>query len=130
MLIESNLEIMLLNSNFFTIASASLLNISSKTQSDIFTSTGTLVFIVASVLLIWAISKCSFKASLFLLFFISSACSNAFSIEPYSLIIVVAPFSPIPGTPGILSEESPISAFTSINSLGVTLYFSNTCVTL
>ena len=37
-----------------------------------------------------------------------------------------AVFSPIPGTPGILSEESPINALTSINSLGVTWYFSFT----
>lgn len=29
-------------------------------------------------------------------------------------------FSPIPGTPGILSAVSPIRAFTSINSFGVT----------
>ena len=36
--------------------------------------------------------------------------------------MAVAPFSPIPGTPGMLSEESPIKAFTSINSKGVTLY--------
>jgi len=36
--------------------------------------------------------------------------------------MAVAPFSPIPGTPGILSDESPIKALTSINSVGVTLY--------
>ena len=51
---------------------------------------------------------------------ISSACSFAFSIEPNSEMMAVAPFSPIPGTPGILSDESPIKALTSINSFGVT----------
>ena len=45
---------------------------------------------------------------------------NAFSIDPYSEIIFVAVFSPILGTPGILSDVSPISAFTSINSVGLT----------
>ena len=35
-------------------------------------------------------------------------------------IRAVAVFSPMDGTPGILSDWSPISAFTSINSEGVT----------
>ena len=37
-----------------------------------------------------------------------------------------AVFSPIPGTPGILSELSPINAFKSMNSVGVTSYFAFT----
>ena len=40
--------------------------------------------------------------------------SWAFSIEPNWAMIFVAVFSPTPGIPGILSEESPISAFSSM----------------
>ena len=40
------------------------------------------------------------------------------SKSPYSLINLRAVFSPTPGTPGILSEESPISAFISITLSG------------
>ena len=37
-----------------------------------------------------------------------------------------AVFSPTPGTPGMLSEVSPIRLFTSMSCLGFTPYFSTT----
>ena len=54
----------------------------------------------------------------------SSICLYRFSIEPYFFISSSAVFSPIPGTPGILSELSPISPLTSISCFGITPYFS------
>ena len=45
---------------------------------------------------------------------------TAFSTVLYCCIILDAVFSPIDGTPGTLSLVSPIRAFTSINSFGVT----------
>ena len=50
---------------------------------------------------------------------ISSAWAIASSKEPYAVMIAVAVFSPIPATPGILSDASPISAFTSTNCSGL-----------
>ena len=50
----------------------------------------------------------------------------AFSMDPNCSIIVVAPFSPMPGTPGILSDVSPCNAFTSINCSGSNPYSSRT----
>ena len=53
-----------------------------------------------------------------------------FSYTPSMLwkdeISIVAVFSPTPGTPGMLSELSPISALRSMISEGVTPYFSFT----
>ena len=51
---------------------------------------------------------------------ISSILSSTFSIEWYFLIIASAVLGQTPGAPGILSELSPINAFISINSEGVT----------
>ena len=56
--------------------------------------------------------------------FISSICSYKFSIVWYSFKSLIAPFSPIPLTPGILSELSPIKAFKSIILIGSTPYSS------
>ena len=50
--------------------------------------------------------------------------SYKFSIEPYFWINDKAVFSPTPGTPGILSDESPCNPFTSINCFGSKPYFS------
>ena len=49
---------------------------------------------------------------------ISSIWSYTDSRLPYSVINLRAVFSPTPGTPGILSEESPIRAFISITLSG------------
>ena len=46
------------------------------------------------------------------------------SIVLYVLINSNAVFSPIPETPGILSEVSPISPFTSISCFGLIPYLS------
>ena len=43
----------------------------------------------------------------------------------YCFTKFIAVFSPTPGIPGILSELSPASPFTSINSLGFSPYFSS-----
>lgn len=42
----------------------------------------------------------------------------------------MAVFSPTPGIPGILSDESPANPFTSIKLLGGKPYFSNTFSTV
>ena len=44
--------------------------------------------------------------------------SYSFSILSYFFIRFNAVFSPIPGTPGILSDVSPCNPFTSINCFG------------
>ncbi len=49
-----------------------------------------------------------------------------FSILPYFCTNDKAVFSPIPGTPGMLSEESPCNPFTSISCLGSIPYVSIT----
>ena len=41
--------------------------------------------------------------------------SKTASTEPYSFINLKAVFSPTPGTPGMLSDLSPISPLTSMN---------------
>ena len=86
--------------------------------------------IVASSLLI---SACSQYSTIFfeaLGGFTFSASSCTASIQWYFAISAPAVFSPIPGTPGILSDVSPCRAFTSINSFGVTPYFSITSAVL
>ena len=69
-----------------------------------------------------------FSSRLALLFscFISLVFFNKFSIELYSLINKEAIFGPIPGAPGILSDESPAKACTSITLSGKTPNFSKT----
>ena len=54
-----------------------------------------------------------------------SKSSYIFSKDPCSFISPIAVFSPIPGTPGILSEVSPWSPFTSIKDFGSNPYSSN-----
>ena len=49
---------------------------------------------------------------------ILSVFSNSFSIEPYSARNFLAVFSPTPGSPGILSTESPIMPRKSITCSG------------
>ena len=58
--------------------------------------------------------------------FIAGAAASTVSRSPNSLISCAAPFGPIPGTPGTLSVESPISACTSTILSGVTPNFSIT----
>ena len=48
----------------------------------------------------------------------SSRCSYRFSTVVHFVTSVVAVFCPIPATPEILSELSPISAFKSIRFIG------------
>ena len=55
-----------------------------------------------------------------------SKCSKIESKEPYVTIKSVAVLGPTLGTPGILSEVSPINAFNSINWIGVTCIVSKT----
>ena len=58
--------------------------------------------------------------------FIDGAAASTASTSPNSLISCAAPLGPIPGTPGTLSVESPISACTSTILSGVTPNFSIT----
>ena len=58
--------------------------------------------------------------------FIAGAAASAVSRSPNSLMSCAAPFGPMPGTPGTLSTESPISACTSTILSGVTPNFSIT----
>ena len=83
-------------------------------------SIGTSVIIVASFFENIACSLYVVKFSLNFLPLISSILLNTPSTDPYVWISLNAVFSPIPGTPGILSDLSPISPFTSINWVGVT----------
>ena len=96
-------------------------------KSSILLSSGTSLLIVPSVLERYAISLSltnfsfvfGFKSS-----FSSSIALYSPSIVLYFFINSNAVFSPIPETPGILSEVSPISPFTSISCFGLMPYFS------
>ena len=96
-------------------------------KSSILLSSGTSLLIVPSVLERYAISLSltnfsfvfGFKSS-----FLSSIALYSPSIVLYFFINSNAVFSPIPETPGILSEVSPISPFTSISCFGLMPYFS------
>ena len=57
---------------------------------------------------------------------ISPARASRVSRSPYSLISSAAVLTPMPGTPGTLSVESPASACTSTTLSGVTPNFSRT----
>ena len=81
---------------------------------------------VTSCLEMRALSACSISISRRLLAFIKGAASSTASTVPYSLISCAAPFGPMPGTPGTLSTESPISACTSITLSGVTPNLAST----
>ena len=56
----------------------------------------------------------------------ASAASCAASMVWYFVMIHSADFGPRPGTPGMLSEVSPIRALRSMNSSGVT---PHSCIT-
>ena len=56
---------------------------------------------------------------------ILSALAMIFSTSPHACTILQAPFSPTPGTPGMLSEESPHRAKISRTSSGLSIpYFA------
>ena len=96
-------------------------------KSWTFFSIGTSVFIVPKVLdnIAKSLFSNNFSFNLPLIAFgLSSNVLYILSIFLYSLINSSAVFSPTPGTPGILSEVSPISPFTSISWIGFTPYFS------
>ena len=80
-------------------------------------STGTSVIIVASF---FESNPASLLASIFSrsLPLILSVFDNKFSILPYSLRNFLAVLSPTPGSPGILSTESPFIARKSITCIG------------
>ena len=59
-------------------------------------------------------------------FFTLAALARTFSSVPYSLSRLAAVFSPTPGTPGMLSILSPVSASRSPTWRGGTPHFSST----
>ena len=65
-----------------------------------------------------AFSACSISMSRRLDGFIAGAAASTVSRSPNSSISCAALFGPMPGTPGTLSIESPISAWTSISLSG------------
>ncbi len=88
--------------------------------------TGTSSLRVTSFLLKRALSLFANNVSLLLFWGISSAFFKSVSNVLYLLISSEAVFIPMPGTPGILSEESPAKDCTSITWLGLTPNFSIT----
>jgi len=124
-----NLSINLLKFSSLNFEKTSSLFHSFILNSSRFSSIGTSKFIVPSVL--ESIANSLFSNNLSFAFGFKS--SSPFSIASYIPSIVLyfftssnAVFSPIPGTPGILSEVSPCKPFTSISCFGVTPYFFNT----
>ena len=73
-----------------------------------------------------AASACSISRSRRFDGFIAGAAASTPSRSPNSFSSCAAVFGPIPGTPGTLSTESPISACASISLSGVTPNFSIT----
>ncbi len=90
------------------------------------TSSFTLSSSVTSFLEMRAFSAFSISAWRRFSCLISPARASSVSRSPYSPISCAAVFTPMPGTPGTLSVESPISDCTSITLSGVTPNFSNT----
>ena len=123
----SNRFIKDLNSKTLIFSYASGVNISCTLHSSNFTPSLQSVLIVASFLLRRASFVLFFTASFARFGVISSTCAMAFSTVPNNVNIFTAVFSPTPGTPGILSEESPISPLRSMICSGVTPYSSMTC---
>ena len=82
--------------------------------------TATSCFIVASCFEIRASSACSVRFSLRLAPEISSTDSSTFSSDPNFWSSWAAVLSPMPGTPGMLSEVSPLSPIRSGTSSGGT----------
>ena len=76
--------------------------------------TGTSSFSVTNCLLIIALSLFCNKVSFLFFCVISSIFFSKLSKFLYLFINSAAVFMPIPGTPGILSEESPAKDWTSI----------------
>ena len=72
----------------------------------------------------WSANSIRFSRSFFCLK--SGALASTSSREPCSRISLVAVLAPTPGTPGTLSEASPIRPRTSITLSGVTPNFSRT----
>ena len=94
---------------------------SSSFKSSKLSSIGTSRFILPSVLDKYANSLFSSIFSFCFPFKSDSPFSNfsyILSIVPYFCISDSAVFSPIPGTPGMLSDVSPCNPFTSINCFG------------
>ena len=95
-------------------------------SSSISSSRGTSVRSDTSSLEMRACSANSMRFSRRLFCLISLARSSSVSRSPYSPISCAAVFTPIPGTPGTLSEESPASAWISITCSGPRPNFSTT----
>ena len=97
-----------------------------KIKSSILSFNATSCFKVTSSLLINALSLLSNSVCRLLGCLMVSAFSKSLSNEPNLLINSAAVFIPIPGTPGILSTESPANDCTSITFSGGTPNFSLT----
>ena len=126
-LFSPNLSMNLLNLKFLKISKTFSLSHPTILYSSKFSSMGTCILIVPNSLDKYAISLFCFIFSLVFPFSSSVPLSTSlyrFSIEPYFFTRSNAVFSPIPGTPGMLSELSPINPLTSINCFGITPYFS------
>jgi hypothetical protein len=82
------------------------------------TSTSMSRTIVASRFEMRALSACSIRFSRRFVALISCACSSTPSSVPYSCRSWAAVLSPIPGTPGMLSDVSPFSPMKSGTSSG------------
>ncbi len=121
---SSILRIIDLNPIFLKKAEMDCLSNPSILSDSTSISTGTSLRISTSSLL--SLASSAFSASAFLALFgvTSSTRSMAVSRSPKSCMILRAVFSPIPGTPGTLSEESPMSALTSTSCFGSSPYFS------
>ncbi len=99
---------------------------SDSAKSSRLYSRGTFVAMVARRLLNVACSPNCARASISLFLGSCSRFARRFSRVSYSLINATAVFSPIPGTPGMLSIESPARPITSVICSGLTPYRSTT----
>ena len=91
--------------------------------------TGTSVQSVTSLRETRASSACSMRFSRRLGCLISSARASSESRSPYSVMSWAAVLTPMPATPGTLSDESPARAWTSMTLSGATPNFSLTSST-
>jgi len=116
-----NLSIYLLKFNSLKISKTFGLSHSSSFNSSKVSSIGTFVFISPNVLERYAKSLFCSNFSFCFPFTSASPDSNfayKLSIVSYFCTNERAVFSPIPGTPGMLSDVSPCNPFTSINCFG------------
>ena len=97
-----------------------------RTKSSSPSATGTSSFSRTSSREIRALSAFSMIDSRRLFCLISAARARTVSRSPYSSRSCAAVLGPIPGTPGTLSTESPVSACRSIIFSGGTPHFSTT----